>query len=276
MHHVNIQKGFTLVEVLIVAPIVMLVIGVFISAIIALTGDALVESAKVSLLNDTQNAVDLIENDVKVSGAFLATNNMTVASPQGFNNSTQVFTNVGLSSGEALILNSFATTQNPALSTRKLVYLAGEPNACGSANISQNQTMTYNTVYFVRNNTLWKRNVFTNTYNSKKCASDTVWQRPSCAPGTTGTLCLSQDEALITADGGITLAFEYYSTPSDTTPIAGAKTGTSANRQIAMDTARTVRVTVTANRTVAGRDVSQTLSLRIIRIGSLVTYATPL
>jgi type II secretory pathway pseudopilin PulG len=276
MHHVKLKNGFTLVEVLVVAPIVILVIGVLISAIIALTGDALVESSKVSLMNDVQNAVDRIESDVKVSGAFLSSNNITVVSPQGYNNATQSFTNVGLPTGEALILNSFATTQNPALSTRKLVYLAGMPNACGSASESQNQVMTYNTVYFVRDNTLWKRNVFTNTYNSRKCPSDSVWQRPSCAPGVTGTLCLGQDEALVTAGNGVSLAIEYYAAPSDATSVAGAKTGTNANRQIAMDSTRTVRVTVSASRMVAGREVSQTISLRIMRLGSLITYTTPI
>lgn len=269
------KQGFTLIEVLVVAPIVVLVVGTFIAALMYLTGDALTESGKVTLMNNTQAAIDKIESDVKMSGAFLAVNNMTLTSPQGFNDATQNFTNTGLTGGAALILNTFVTDKNPTASDRALVMLANLPNPCNTTNTPQNQVMTMNTVYYVKNGTLWKRTLATNGYAAKACNSAVPWQRPSCTPGLTGAMCLTQDEALLTVNGPISLSIDYYASPSSTSPVVGATSGTDAARQIALDSTRTVRVTINATNTVSGRDVTQNASIRATRVGSLVKYATP-
>jgi type II secretory pathway pseudopilin PulG len=277
MRHHNLRTGFTIVEMLVVAPIVILVIGGFIAGLLYLTGDALMESRKVKLVNDTQTVLDQMEEDIKMSGAFLAVNNMAIVSPQGFNDATSNFTNVGLSTGPALILNTFVTNTNPQSQTRRLVNIADMPNLCSSGNaVYQNQVMTMNTVYFVKDNTLWKRTLATNGYASKVCSGTTIWQRPSCSPGRTGTMCLSQDEALLKVNGTLAIAVNYYDSPSSTTALNGAATGTDTARQAVMDTARTVQVTISATTQVAGRDVSQQSSIRVSRVGSLIKYATPL
>lgn len=274
MHHNKRPTGFTLIEVLVIAPIVLLFIGAFISSIIYLTGDTLYESGRVKTMDDLHVALDRVESDVKMSGAFLATNNMTVTTPQGFNNDTTAFTN-NAATGTTLILNTFVTNANPLSPTRGLVNLANMPNACGTPNFGQNQVMTMNTVYFVKDNSLWRRTVAANDYASRACAGVTMWQRPSCAPGIAGTLCVTQDEKLLSATGSITLTVDYYDSPSDVTPIAAALTGSTTARQAALDTSRTVRVTIVVQSSAAGREYTQQGSMRISRIGSLVKYATP-
>lgn len=273
----NSKKGFTLVEVLVVAPIVIVVVGTFIAAMTYLTGDALQESARVKLLNETHAALDRIETDTKLSGAFLSVNNTTIVSPQGYNDTTQAFTNTGLATGPALVLNSYVSDRNPFSDGKGMVYLANTPNACNSPNLYQNQIMTMNTVYFVKNNTLWKRTLATNNYNSKACSGVTAWQRPSCTPTVTGSQCASQDEALLTvASGGtLTLLTEYYTTPASTSVVSGAMTGTNAARQTALNSTNTVKITIRATTQVAGQTITQQGYIRATRLGPLRTYATP-
>lgn len=276
MRHNN-THGFTLVEVLIVAPIVILVVGIFIAAMTYLTGDALQESARVKLLNDTHAALERIETDTKMSGAFLSVNNMTIVSPQGFNDTTQAFTNTGLTTGAALVLNTYTTDRNPQTAGKGMVYLANTPNACTSPNLYQNQILTMNSVYFVKNNTLWKRTLSTSTYASKDCAGVNVWQRPSCSPGVSGSICAGQDEALLSVDasGSITLLTEYYASPASTTSVSAAMTGTNAARQTALNGTNTVKITIRATTQVAGQSITQQGSIRATRLGPLRTYATP-
>lgn len=276
MRHNN-TDGFTLVEVLIVAPIVILVVGIFIAAMTYLTGDALQESARVKLLNDTHAALERIENDTKMSGAFLSVNNMTIVSPQGFNDTTQAFTNTGLATGPALVLNSYATDRNPQTAGKGMVYLADAPNACTNPNLYQNQILTMNSVYFVKNNTLWKRTLSTSNFASKDCTGVTVWQRPSCSPGVSGSICAGQDEALLTVDasGSITLLTEYFASPSSTSPVAATMTGTNAARQTALNGTNTVKITIRATTQVAGQTITQQGYVRATRLGPLRTYATP-
>lgn len=70
--HRNKENGLTLVEILVIAPIIILLIGTFVAFILQLTGDAVAENARIALLNDVNSSLDRIESDVKLSGAFLS------------------------------------------------------------------------------------------------------------------------------------------------------------------------------------------------------------
>lgn len=268
------SRGFTLVEMMVIAPIVILLIATFIFAIVQLTGDALADRGKSMMLNSIQSSLKSIEDDVRSSAAYLSTNNVPLVTPQGYDNGTQNFTNIS-STNDALILNTFVTTESPASSTRGLVYLANMPNACGSANASQNQVMTSNVIYFVKDNTLWRRTLLVSNYASKDCPGTTIWQRPSCAPGISGVMCETQDEKLVTGvqNGGFSVT--YFTSPSDSSNVTAARTGSDTARQNAMDSTATVEITINASATTSGRDYSQQATMRVTRVGSLVKYATP-
>ena len=276
-HLKNRAAGFTLIEMLVVAPIVILLIGTIIYAIVQLTGDALSERASAELINDVHSSLDRIESDTKVSGAFLATNNMPLTSPQGSDDSTANFTSV-TSGDDVLILNTFVTDANPNDPNRSLVYLANMPNSCASVNLEQNQVMTMNTVYFTKANSsgvneLWRRTLAVNGYASRDCSGVTPWQRPSCTPGLTGTMCQAQDELLLS--GVSEFSIEYFNAASDTSPSAAAQNTTITTRQTAMDLTDTIQVTLKAEATSAGRDIAQQGTIRVTRVGALITYATP-
>ena len=278
MAQYNKKHGFTLVEMMIVAPMLIILIGTIVVSMVTLTGQSFVEGGRAQLINDIQDSLDRIESDVLVSGAYLSVNNFTLTSPQGSDDVTQKFASASLTGDDTIILNSYFTTTNPSLSSRNLVYLPNIPYACGDANIAQNQVMTMNIVYFVKNSTLWRRTVATNTYASKPCAGVTVWQQPNCAEAKMAintSLCKAQDEMLLAGVDPTNFTVNYYLSASDTVPAPDTEDPDPDLRQAAIDKTTTVQVTLKSSKTFAGRDITQQGTIRATRNGSTVKYSTP-
>jgi len=275
----NHKRGFTLVEMVIVAPIVILMIGVFIGAIITMTGDVLASRTANVLAFNIQDALNRIDQDVKLSGGLLATNNITLTSPQSFDDTaTPNFKNVG-TNGPMLILNTYATTENPSSPTKSLMYLSGQPNACGLENISQNPALMMNVVYFVKNNTLWRRVIAPTGYETSGCRGAVVgapWQQPTCKPGTVvSTYCKTQDTKLVEdiQTGGFNV--NYFLTPGATTPTNSSDPSDSV-RQAVIDTTKTIDVSISATKNVGGRSVTQSGTIRTVSPNNIVASATTL
>jgi type II secretory pathway pseudopilin PulG len=274
----NKTKGFTLVEMMIIAPMLIIMIGTIVVSIVTLTGESLAEGSRSQLINDVQDALDRIEGDVRSSGSFLSTNNFTLTAPQGFDNGTQKFVSISDVGNDAIVLNAFFTTTNPASPDRSLIYLPNTPFACGDASIAQNQVMTMNIVYFVKDSTLWRRTVATSTYASKPCAGATIWQQPSCAESTMATnvsLCKAQDEKILEGVEPQNFTVVYYLSASDTVAALGTEDADPDLRQTAIDKTSTVQISLKGTKTTAGRDLEQTGTIRVTRAGSIVKYATP-
>ena len=177
------KSGFTIIEMLIVAPIVLLTIGVFIGAIVNMTGDVLASRSANSTTYSIQDALNQIDTDVKSSAGYLATNNFTLSAGQGYDNgstSTTAFQNASTANGTMLILNSYATPTNPLSSGKNYINLVNQPNACNSATVNQNSKLMINIVYFVKDNTLWRRVVMPSTYANVGTNCTEPWQKPTC------------------------------------------------------------------------------------------------
>lgn len=276
----NTSRGFTLVEMLVVAPIVILFIGGMIYLMVSLTGETLASRSEDALAYDLQQAFARIEEDTATSERFLAATNIPLASTgQGYGdttttNSTTNFTNVAVGGGSpaSLILQTYALSGNPSNPATRLVYLANAPNDCTTPTLyAANTAMTLNVVYFTdANNTLWRRTLMPANYNSGSYICGTApWQLPSCISGyaASRTFCKTSDEKIAE---GVTFSFAYYASASsstaDTTAVnAGA---TESARNTALLATKTVRVTITTAKTVAGRDISQTGSAYMTRISN--------
>lgn len=255
MQHIrrHSQAGFTLVEMLVVAPIVILVIGGLIAAIVAMTGDVLANRNANLLAYDIQDALDRIESDVRLSGGFLSTNNFAPQSKQGLNNTTTKFT-----SPNALILNSYATTANPADSTRNIVHKQGI-NACDPSSEMLNDPLMFNIVYFVDSgNTLWRRIVMPKDYfdtTSKVCSKP--WQLPSCSLiDNSDKYCQSQDSKLV--DGVTNFELKYYGLPNYDVDNPANINYASAQ----------VQVSITAKGSAAGREYTQSGTTRAVSVNN--------
>lgn len=280
------QRGFTLVEMLVVAPIVILAIGAFLTVIISMTGEVLSSRASNTLTFNVQDALARIEEDTKLSAGFLATNSvpLTAGNGQGYNNDATNFTNVGGSSGTSLILNMVATTGNPLSTSSQYIFLKDQPNPCASA--QNNIPLTYNIVYFVKDNSLWRRVVMPSQYaDTTNYACAAAWQQPSCNPtwlaAQGGTpFCRTNDVELVEGVTAADFSVSYF-TGSGTTSsnTAASDSGaTIANRTSALNASTTVDVTINANQLAAGRDISQTASVRTSRLdtnASAVASLTP-
>lgn len=114
-------NGFTLIEVMIIAPIVILAISGIVALMITMVGDAIATREENQLVFETQDALNRIEEDTRLTSQFLA-NSLTLPSPQGSNNDftgTQPFT-----SDNSLIIGGLTTDRNPVDPARALVFLS--------------------------------------------------------------------------------------------------------------------------------------------------------
>lgn len=273
------QAGFTLVEMAIIAPIVILAIGSFIAVIVSLTGEVLSSRGSNVLAYDVQDALNRIEEDVKLSSGFLEKNSISFSTsnnPQGYGaaGSADDFTSVGGISGTSLILSTIVTDGNPLSTTSKMVYLANEPNSCTSyTEYSKNKPMVGNIIYFVDGEgTLWRRTVMPLGYDnpSIRCGN-APWQQPSCQVGYTNSFCKTNDIRLVEGLGSSGLSISYFSSASSTTADTAAVDPAEATRRTALKSMQTVSVSIDASDTIAGRDISRSGSVRVTRLDTNAT-----
>ena len=267
------RNGFTLVEMVIIAPIVILLIGGFISAIVSMTGAVIASRASSSLAINIQDALNRIDVDVKASTSLLSINSIKpLTTPQGYNDDMTDFTNVG-ANGTMLIISTNATTGNPLNASSNTVYWSGQPNACNSASVTSNTPVTINIVYFVKNNSLWRRTILPSGYSGFSCVNGVLgqpWQRSSCAVSTGSDPCKTQDEKLLTWTNSGSFAVDYFTSTDTVNPIAAANTGNDpVARQAAIKTASTVKANISATSTVAGRDVTQSGNIRAAKMNNI-------
>lgn len=206
------SRGFTLVEVLIISPIIILFIGAFLALLVGLTGESLVVREKNTAAYDTQSALDDIEASIGQAITFLPTTD-TVPIPQGKDNSTSAgtpFTNETTNEPNTLIIRSAATTSRPSDPARELIYMGA--GACDS----KNPLYTYFTIYFTAldldtagdtaDKALYKRTIL-----PQNPACRTAWQRGSCDVSrmtSHSSVCKARDEKLVS--GISTFDIQYY------------------------------------------------------------------
>lgn len=240
-----------------------------------MTGEVLTTQGANALAYNIQDSLDRIGSDVKSSAGFLATNSISpLTSSQGYDNATAAFANVG-ANGTMLILNKIATTNNLLSSTNGIVYLQNVPNSCASTQYNQNTPLMMNVVYFVKNNTLWRRTLAPANYLTAGCA--TPWQRPSCDPTIVGAFCQTQDERLVNNIQPGDLTVQYFSTSMATAAdsVASDSAQTDAQRLAALKTDTTVAVSINTTQTVAGRNVTQSGTARATRNAIFSAVASP-
>ncbi len=276
LRHYSLKAGFTIVEMLVIAPIVILTIGAFITVIVSMTGEVLSTRSSNVLAYDIQNALNRIEEDIRASTTYLAANSITpLVSPQGYDNAIADFANVDDSvtpKGNMLILKTFVTTGNPLSPTSGPVYLANQPNACGSTQ-NQNTPMMMNIVYFVKNNALWRRSIMPADYLTAGCS--TPWQQPSCTTVPASGFCKAQDVKLIDGIDASNFTVEYFDKASDTVAngVASNTAKTITERNDTLKPTTTVGVSINVTKTAAGREISQSGTIRATGDGRVTPIA---
>lgn len=247
MHSTRHNAGFTLVEVLVIAPIVILVVATIVGFMTLLTGDSLVTNQRSRLANSVQTALSSIEDDVRLSYSLLDSST-SLPSPQGPGGGSGTFNN----NAQYLVLEMAATTANPQGSaSRSLVYYANQPNACGLGE-EHNTTLDMQIIYFVENGTLYKRTYVPDYTAGDLCAEP--WQKNSCSESQVSSVsrCIVADE--IIAQDVSTFTLSYYATPSSPTTSASAANAT------------TVRTVIETSAEVAGKTATFNGAIRATKI----------
>lgn len=252
------HAGFTLVEVLIISPLVILVVALIVAVMVGMAGTALQTRERNNLTYDMQEGLNQIESDIRLATRVVDATG-TLATGQGSNNN---FTGTAAFSTSAvvLVLEQYSTSKSPLDPARTLLYYSS-PNACDSSQRHLNPTLQHQVIFFLDDGTL-KRRTIVDFAADTVCDSGTtdtlasvnspgIWQRNSCKTTDTSR-CFSLDT--IIARNISSVNFLYYDSSSDTTPSAPS------------DTTASIRTTITGAKPVAGDTITHTASLRASRI----------
>ncbi len=269
VHHKHraVSRGFTLVEMLVIAPVVLLVIAGLVSAMVTMIGDSIVANDRSSAAYNIQDTLSRIEQDSRVATSFMKTFSF-LTSPQGRDGGTAPF---DYSANGDLILAQQSTTASPYDTTRQPVYYANQPVGCGAGDISGNRVLYTRVIYFLQNNTLWRRTIVntwdTNATPGANTVCNAPWQRDTC-PYTTpssqisnaqGSVCQGIDERML--DNVASFDVKYYDANGNTT----------SNPTQAL----TVSASITLTRTVSGNPITQTSVIRAVRRNDVAASPVP-
>lgn len=252
----RVRSGFTLVELMVVAPVAILVIATLIALMINFVGDVLIAQQRNAAVYESRDGVDQIEQDVRLSKAVLQTTG-TLPSPQGSNGATAAFTASGpLSATSALILSAYATTANPMAATpaspRTLVFTNKPANPCPTPYTS-NDPLTYTIVYFISSGTLWRRTIVP---SATTCGGAVAWQKNSCP----STSCASEDRRVADNVSSVTVTYHIETL----TPYTDVTKTTLA----ASDNPTSVELTINTSKSVAGGTVTSSVSMYASRLNN--------
>lgn len=252
------ENGFTLIEVLLIAPFMIIMISVIVSLLVNLTTNNLLSGSEIELSSDTKTALNFIEDDVRLSPAFITTSESAFDDPYGPDNAGTAWSYKGANANNrALISRTYATSKSIKDPDKTPVYIS--KYGCDTAVLPSNPVLTTNTIYFVRNSNLYRR-ILTDT---SQALCNTQFQRQSCPTDVAyprATICRTDDSLLV--KGVTKFDVQYYANSGDTTPIDVY----ASTDPYVLSSAKTIEVTISAAQTVAGEQLSSTSSIRISRL----------
>ncbi len=234
----NRQEGFTLIEVLIISPVVMLTIILVMSFLFNLFGQLTQQGSQIDLNVEAQNIAFSMQDDIFYANAFgSGLNSGLVDSYQpsgGWKHNTTPVT---------LIISTPALTENRRSDTRQPVYINTE--GC-TTNLDQNAPLYNNVIYFASGTNLYKRIV---TAPSTMATCGTSFFPQSCPTGHTTPTC-QEDRLVTTKLNNFVLTYYDNTNAVTTTPELATK----------------VKVELTLKDKAYAEDITATSSLTLKRL----------
>jgi type II secretory pathway pseudopilin PulG len=255
MEKLKEQAGFTIIEVVVIAPMILLTMSAVVASMITMINTQSSSRAKMDIIQSQQTALSTIETDATLASQFLHAIDSSFSDAYGPDSAGSSWT-IGSSSSSTqnLIMRAYATDTSPKDPTKTAVYI--DDMGCSSPDIYANPALTTNIIYFVRDNTLYRR-VLTDTSKST-CAAQ--FQRQSCPPDIASPVasCKAKDSALLA--GVSSFKIDYFAGPNDSTSLNAY----SSNDLV--ETATTVNITITNTRVSSGETISRSTSMRISKL----------
>lgn len=237
------KKGFTLVEILVIAPIFILTITLMGSTLIKMYGNMVVESRTVLLRTEAQKISAILRSDLVTVNSFTASILPSLTDPNqpesGWIYNTQPST---------LITKS---TIPELASDNNSLYTAALPDCVDPAYLQ--------TVYFIKDTTSEFKSLYRRTIApARDTVCGTVSAQTTCPADTKDTTC-KYDELISTRILNFSVAYlddlgteiDVMSLQSDLTP----------------ESARSVKITITIGEVAYGKQIKESTTLQVRRHG---------
>lgn len=175
----NNEQGFTLVEVLIMAPVMILVIVTLMSFLFSQYGQLIQQGSAINLQTEAQVITFSMEDDVFFANSFSQTINdglIDTYQPSGgwAYNSTPA----------TMIISTPALTKNRRSSDRQPVYI--NTLGCDPGVLEENSLLYNNVIYFASGTKLYKRTV---SAPASMSTCGTSFAKQSCPQASSSTAC---------------------------------------------------------------------------------------
>ncbi len=250
------SPGFSIVELALVIAIIPLITLVFIAMLYTAINESRRSATKTTYDSRAQIAMDWLEHDIRYATNFLTTvNNAQYPDPNDYGPAGTEFSYSGQSSSlRTLIITSPATSDISLNTNRNLIFKKDTPFPCTSA--QDNEPLEYLSVYFVKNNTLYKRTIPDTT--SAICGpTSSIRQKLSCPRSVAS--CTVFDE--IVAENVTQFSINYHRA----SPPSLLNVYTTSNL---MADAIAADITITITQPSGSNPISSTISLKITKVNS--------
>lgn len=245
--------GFTLIELVMIIPPLMIFLALTISLLISMVTENSVSQAKASIAYDQHATLDNLTRDISGTIAFMQTKEAAFSDAYGPNSTGASWSHIGTSyTNRVIIAKTIATTASPYADNRSVVYI--NSYGCNQNKLTSNPPLTTNTIYFVRNGTLYRRTL-TNT--SLATCGSAMFQRQSCPPeASIANPCQAHDLTLLK---GVThFTVNYYDKD-------GAYLDVYTVPALMVD-ATTVDITIRTNQKISGEDIKYDTNIKISKL----------
>lgn len=244
------NTGFTLVEVLIVAPFMMLTILLILVFMFNAFLDMNTKSAKLELESNAQIALFTIRDDIMFTNYFVGTVQPDANDPNKSGGWNAI-------NDDALILSEVSYTANRQSPSRELVYQKDNPSPCNALDDGLNPYSTNTLIYFVENETLYMRTIIPDQANN--CAS--TYRKQTC-PASVATPSCPADSVL--AHGVKDFSITYYSRFVDDS-LVPVDPATLVDPDAFIRVSR-ADISLTLERTVNGEPISSTANVSLKKV----------
>lgn len=239
----NNQKGFTLVEVAVVAPLMILVALSIVAILITLVSSTVAPNAKAILMQQQEKAFDTLENDINNSSGLIST------LPANFSDSMSNDYASPPSGTTVLRVKGYDQIKNPGdTSGTKVIPAFKDTGTCSNiTDLSASNIAPTVVIYFVKNNILYRRTLVEDVASATcgaKLARETGCAQASC----------TQDVQLVQGDSIQAFTITYYTTVTGSTTTADPTAAKSA------------RITITSSINAGGDSIQYTASVRAARL----------
>ena len=264
------SSGFTIVELLVALPLVVMVLGVFVASLITAFRTTNVSKVQLDLNNAAVLALNTMERNVRYSNNYTTGITAPYTDPYGPSNTDGTWTGTWSYKGDSatnrvVILKSYATTENIFSPTRKTVYnddLAYDCSATGTLYL--NSQLPYYTIFFVNNQTLYRRIITDN--NTTAVCNGPQYQKQTCPNGATRVArCKANDE--VVATNVTSFSIDYFVQRDTPTPTFDQITDAySSTDPTILDGADDAVINLTLSKQIAAEPVTATFSLRMSKV----------